>query len=168
MLYIILLFPMLLMPQEEIEKKGSDPLQNAIKTDTVEINKLLNRSLQLRNTNPDSSIILARQAIELSDAIKHQPGKALGFKHIGAVYYDRGDYQDALDYFTRSLRVFEIQKDTSGISNLQNNIGSVHNSIGDYPTALEYFINSLRNGEIAEDSLRIGTALLNIGTVYSE
>ncbi|MGB5316529.1 MAG: adenylate/guanylate cyclase domain-containing protein [Robiginitalea sp.] len=168
LLYIILLFPMLLMPQEEIEKKGSDPLQNAIKTDTVEINKLLNRSLQLRNTNPDSSIILARQAIELSDAIKHQPGKALGFKHIGAVYYDRGDYQDALDYFTRSLRVFEIQKDTSGISNLQNNIGSVHNSIGDYPTALEYFINSLRNGEIAEDSLRIGTALLNIGTVYSE
>ena len=168
LLYIILLIPMLLMPQEEIEKMGSDPLQNAIKTDTVEINQLLNRSLQLRNTNPDSSIILARQAIELSDAIKHQPGKALGFKHIGAVYYDRGDYQDALDYFTRSLRVFEIQKDTSGISNLQNNIGSVHNSIGDYPTALEYFINSLRNGEIAEDSLRIGTALLNIGTVYSE
>ena len=168
LLYIILLVPMLLMSQQQIEKKGSDPLQNAIKTDSVEVEQLLKKSEQLRNTNPDSSIILAKQAMELADGIKYQPGKAKGFKWIGAVYYDRGDYQEALDNFTRSLRIFEIQKDTSMISNLQNNIGSVHNSIGDYPTALKFFINSLRNGEIAKDSLRIGTALLNIGTVYSE
>ena len=84
------------------------------------------------------------------------------------VFYDKGEYQNALDYFTRSLRIFEKERDTSGISNLQNNIGSVHNSIGDHPKALEYFLNSLRNGEVVNDSLRIGTALLNIGTAYSE
>ena len=167
-LYGLLLIPSLMMSQEQIEKKGSDPLQNTVQTDSVEVEQLLEKSEQLRFSNPDSSMILAKQAMDLADRIKYQRGKAYGFKWIGSVYYDRGDFPKALDNFTRSLRIFENEKDTLGISNLQSNIGSVHNSIGDYPTALEYFINSLRNAEIVKDSMRIGTALVNIGTVYSE
>ena len=167
-LLALLFFCAFLGAQDQIRKEGSDPLQGKVQTDSAEVDGLLEKSEQLRNTQPDSSILFSRRAIELSDDIPYESAKALGFKNIGIVYYDKGEYQNALDYFTRSLRIFEIEKDTSGISNLQNNIGSVYNSIGDYPNALEFFIKSLRNAEVVKDSLRIGTALLNIGTAYSE
>lgn len=154
--------------QDQIQKEGSDPLQGRVQTDSVQVDEFLKSSGEYRYSNPDSSILLARRAIELSDDINYEAGKAKGFKNIGIVNYDKGDYQEALDYFTRSLRIFEKEKDTLGISNLQNNIGSVYRSVGDYPKALDFFLNSLRNGEIVKDSIRIGTAYINIGTAYSE
>ena len=167
LLYIILLFPMLLMPQEEIEKKGSDPLQNAIKTDSTAVNALLEKSEALRFQNPDSAIILARRAIELSDNIDFEVAKAEGFKLIGLIYTDRNNFGDGMDYFNRSLAVYRKEKDTSGISAIQNNIGSVYQTMGDNPKALELFMESLKNAEVVNDPKRIGTAYVNIGTVYS-
>jgi class 3 adenylate cyclase/Tfp pilus assembly protein PilF len=168
LIWVLACIPLMLSAQEEIKKKGSDPLQGLVQTDSAEVDTLLKRSNELRYANPDSSILLSRRAVELSDGINYETGKAFGFKNIGIVYYDKGDYEEALAFFTRSLRIFEKERDTFGISNLQNNIGSVYRSVGDYPKALDYFLNSLRNGEVVQDSLRIGTAYVNIGTAYSE
>ncbi|MBC2839544.1 adenylate/guanylate cyclase domain-containing protein [Robiginitalea sp. SC105] len=117
-------------------------------------------------TNPDSSITLAIRALDLSNVIDYEIGKAKGFKSIGVVNYYRSNFSEALDYFNRSLLVYEKENDTLGISNIQSNIGSVYQTTGDDPNALKLFMESLRNAEIVNDSLRIGTAYVNIGTVY--
>ena len=75
-LFGLLIVPSLLMSQEEIEKMGSDPLQNAIRTDSSEVNALLKKSEDLRFSNPDSAVILARRAIELADNINFEVAKA--------------------------------------------------------------------------------------------
>ncbi len=155
------------MSQEQIDKIGSDPLQNAIRTDSSEVNALLKKSEELRFSEPDSAVILARRAIELADNIDFELAKALGFKLIGLVYGDRNSFGDAMDYFNRSLAVYRKEKDTSGISNLQSNIGSVYQTTGDDPKALEFFMESLKNAQVVNDPLRIGTAYVNMGTVYS-
>jgi class 3 adenylate cyclase len=161
------LCPISVAAQEQIKRSGSDPLQNMTQTDSTEVEALLNQSDGLRFPNPDSSIILARRAIELSDDINYEIGKAKGFKNIGLVYSDRNNFSDALDYFNRSLNVYSKEKDTLGISSIQNNIGGVHQTMGNNPMALNYFLESLRNAEIVDDPLRIGTAYVNLGTVYS-
>ncbi|MDM9632258.1 adenylate/guanylate cyclase domain-containing protein [Robiginitalea aurantiaca] len=166
-LFSMVFFSIFVSAQEQIEKRGSDPMQNKIRTDSTEVNALLNQSEGQRFSNPDSSIILARQAIELSEDINFEVGKARGFKNIGLVYGDKNDFGDALDYFNRSLAVYKKELDTAGISAIQNNIGSVHQTMGDNPKALQFFMQSLRNAEVVQDPLRIGTAFVNLGTVYS-
>jgi class 3 adenylate cyclase/tetratricopeptide (TPR) repeat protein len=159
---------MLLMPQEQIEKRGSDPLQGKVQADSSKVQALLKTSEDVRGSNPDSAILLSRQAIELADDVGYEVGKAEGFKNIGNINFDQGNFEEALVYYNRALNVYQKESDTSGISNLQSNIGSVHKTLGDNPKALEYFIESLRNAQIVLDTKRIGTAYMNLGTVYQD
>lgn len=148
-------------------KKASPTPQKASQADSLEIQALLGRFNGFRGSDPDSAIYVSRRAMELAGETGFEAARAQGLKNIGIINFDKGSYQEALDYFNQSLAVYEREADTAGISNLQNNIGSVYQTIGDNPRALEYFINSLRNGEKVKDTLRMGTAYLNIGTVYS-
>lgn len=162
-----LLLPLFVLAQDQVPQKGSGTAQGERQTDSLKVQALLGQFNQFRGTNPDSAIYVSRKAVELAGESGFEAAKALGLKNIGIINFDKGSYQEALDYFNQSLEVYEKEADTVGISNLQNNIGSVYQTIGDNPRALQYFINSLRNGEKVEDSLRMGTAYLNIGTVYS-
>jgi class 3 adenylate cyclase/tetratricopeptide (TPR) repeat protein len=159
--------PLLLRSQDKVLKGGPKGSGEAQQADSLEIRALLGQFNRLRGSNPDSAIYVSRKAMELAGQLGFEAAKAEGLKNIGIINFDKGSYQEALDYFNQSLAVYEMETDTVGISNLQNNIGSVYQTIGDNPRALEFFINSLRNGEKVEDTLRMGTAYLNIGTVYS-
>ena len=164
------LLPCLSNAQDGKQENDSNPLEGRIKTDTSEINALLKKSENFRYPNPDSAVILARQAIELSNEVDYEVGKALGFKMLGLVYSDRTQFSEALEYFNFALIVYQEEKDTLGISSIQNNIGAVYNTSGNSLKALDLYFESLRNAESAKDSkaksLRVGTAYFNIGSVY--
>ena len=168
LLFGAFMLPAHLKAQEAIQKKGSDQPRKYNQADTVRIRSLLEQSESVRSINPDSSILFAQRAVELSGDVGYDNGKALGFKNIGNVNFDRGNLQDALDYYNRALKVYETMSDTLGISNLQSNLGSVYANLGDAPKALDFYIKSLRNAQSLSDTLRIGTAYMNLGTVYQE
>ncbi|MDG1572027.1 adenylate/guanylate cyclase domain-containing protein [Robiginitalea sp. M366] len=149
------------------QKSRAEAPQEPTQTDTTQLRLLLQRFDALRFSEPDSALQISLEAIALSQAVGEPRSRARALKNAGTIHFDRGDYNDALDYYTRSLEAFEREQDTLGISNLQSNIGSVYQTIGDNPRALEYFINSLKNAEAVQNTMRIGTAYLNIGTAYS-
>ena len=164
----VFLLPGLLKAQQAKQQEGSDQPRKYNEADTVRIRSLLKQSEDFRSINPDSSILFAQRAVELSGDVSYDYGKAEGFKYIGNINFDRGNLQNALDYYNRALKVYETMADTSGISNLQSNLGSVYANLGDNPKALDFFIKSLRNAQSLSDTLRIGTAYMNLGTVYQD
>lgn len=166
LLVLFMFFPWFVAAQEEIEKRGSDPLQDTQPLDSTAVQQLLGRSESLQYSDPDSAIVVARRAILLSDDANYEIGKAKGFNIIGGIYYYQSDYARASDYFNRALRVYEKENDTTGISQIQNNLGSVYADLGDDPKALEFYIKSLRNAEVVNDIKRMGTAHMNLGTIY--
>ena len=168
LLLLCMLFPLIVGAQERIEKRGSDPLQGQQPLDTARIQALLRKSESLQNTNPDSAIIVARKAIELSDDVSFEIGKAKGFNIIGGVYYYQSEFEKANENFNLALKVFEKEGDTIGISQQQNNLGSVYADLGDAPKALDYYIKSLRNAQAVNDAKRMGTAHMNLGTIYQD
>ena len=135
--------------------------------DSNKVNTLLDISALSLTSNPDSAAVYAQDAIELAESVDFKKGVGYGFKNIGIIYYNKGDFDEALNYWGKSLEAFKEIDFKLGISNIQSNIGAVHQTQGDDPKALEYFINSLRNAELVNDTVRIATANLNIGTVYS-
>ncbi|MGI9546741.1 MAG: adenylate/guanylate cyclase domain-containing protein [Flavobacteriaceae bacterium] len=166
MLIFFILLPLLAYNQSS----KLDSLKLLLSTqsdDSVKVNTLLEASSLLLTAQPDSATIFAQDAIDLAEAINYKKGVGYGFKNIGIIYYHKGDFDDAITYWNRSLKAFEEIDFKLGISNIQSNIGAIYQTKGDDPRALEYFINSLRNAELVKDTVRIATANLNVGTVYS-
>ena len=63
--------------------------------------------------------------------------------NIGNVHSNKGDYDKALDYYGRSLKIKEEIGDKAGIGYSLNSIGIVHANKGDYKKAEEYLEKSL-------------------------
>ena len=146
-------------------QKPIDGLTNDADTSTV--NKLLQLSKEKLGTAPDSSISIALQAVQIADLIDFQKGKALALKNVGLGYYYQGKYLETLDYWTRSLHLFESMKDETGIANLLSNIGAVYNDQGDDVRGLEYGLKSLSISEKLGDKFRILSALNLVANIYN-
>ena len=54
------------------------------------------------------------------------------------MYRNKGDYEKALYFLNRSLKIFKEIGDNRGIGITLNNIGSVYLFKGDLDTALDY------------------------------
>jgi tetratricopeptide (TPR) repeat protein len=88
--------------------------------------------------------------------------------NIGIVHADKGEYDKALEYYDKSLKIEEELGDKRGMGDTLNNIGIVHLNKGEYDTALEYYDKSLKIQEERGDKDGMGYSLNNIGLVHSE
>ncbi len=135
--------------------------------DSTKVNLFLEIASKLYASEPDSSMVYSRKAIDLATDIEFQKGLAYAHKNMGLAYYMKGEFLDVLRHWETSLSIFEEINDENGVSNLLSNLGAVYQTKGDDPTALDYFIRSAKIAEEIQDSLRLGTVYLNIGGVYS-
>jgi len=134
--------------------------------DTASVNRLLQLSKDYLNKNPDSTILLAQEAVTLAEKIGFGEGRAAALKNVGLGYYYQGKYLETLDHWTQSLKAFEELGDENGIANLLNNIGAVYADQGDDSKALDYSLRSLRISEKLGDKLRILSALNTVANIY--
>ena len=134
--------------------------------DTATVNQLLQLSKEKLSTSPDSTVIIASNALEIAEKIEYEKGEALALKNIGNGYYFQGKNAEALDYWNKSLEIYERLQDQIGISNLLNNIASVYNDQGDDVKALKFGLRALTIAEKIGDNQRILSALNTVANIY--
>lgn len=86
---------------------------------------------------------------------------------IALCYWSLGDYDLALNYNLKSLRIREGFNDMSQISVSLNNIGLVYLSLKDYQNAIDYFSKSLKTKIDNEIVWDIEVSRYNIGVCYN-
>lgn len=138
-----------------------------IPADTSRVMALLDLSGRLARISPAEAIAYGHEAMELSEKLSFERGRAYSLKSIGMGYYFEGNYIEVLVYWQQSLEAFQAAGDKLGVANMLNNLGAVHFTQGDDNKAVEYYLESLRVSEEIGDKLRIATALVNIGAVYN-
>jgi class 3 adenylate cyclase/tetratricopeptide (TPR) repeat protein len=152
-----------------VEGQGSTLAQ--FDRDTAQVVELLAQSEQFYGSNPDSAIILAEKALDLSREAGYPVGRAYALKNIGIAHYLKSDYPNTLDSWNQSLAIFQSISDKKGEANILGNIGGVYAEIGDFPKSLDYHLRSLKIAEeIENDEARLfrkASAYINIGVVYS-
>ncbi len=85
---------------------------------------------------------------------------------IGVVYYNRGFYAKALNYYSHALKISEdINHKPFQAANI-GNIGSIYLYQGDYATSLAYYLKALKIHEETGDKKNQAGNLGNIGGVY--
>jgi tetratricopeptide (TPR) repeat protein len=112
----------------------------------------------------NSLIIRTDSNGEIISTCKKYKGKALS--NIGVIYYDQGNYPEALKNYFASLKIMEEIADKKGIASAFNNIGIIYDEQGNYSEALKNYSASLKIKKEIGDNKGIASAHNNLGVVY--
>lgn len=117
-------------------------------------------------SQPDSAFYFAQLGYDFAKEkeLKDQMAKILNI--MGVSFYVQGNYANAIDYYTRSLNIWEDIGNKNGISSSLNNIGLVYDEQGDYASAIDYYTRSLFIYEEIGDKKGVSISLNNIGLIY--
>jgi tetratricopeptide (TPR) repeat protein len=71
--------------------------------------------------------------------------KAPIYNQLGWVKYERGEYEEAIRFYEKSIKIEEKCKPLNhqNLANSYNNIGVVYDKMGEYPKALSYYEKAL-------------------------
>jgi len=120
------------------------------------------------NTNPDSGIIFAKHALDLSVRLNWEKGIAVANYDLGINYQAKADYYMAHQYNLKALTIYEKLGNKRSIAAILSSIASVYQLQGNYTKALEYHLKALTSMEELGDMRSQAIILDHIGTLYKE
>ncbi len=136
------------------------------KEDTNKVNILRSLSYTYADIAPDEGIKYGEQGYALAKKLDWERGQAVTLLALGLNYNAITSYPKALDYYKRSLKIFEAIKEHGAIATLLRNLANVNLATGNYAEALEYYLKALKIFEELGDKLGTARTLGNIGNLY--
>lgn len=117
-------------------------------------------------SQPDSAFFFAQLAYDFASimGLKNDMAGALSIQ--AGSFYVRSDFNKAIEYYQRCLKIFEEISNKKGMSKTLNNIGVMYSNLGDFPKAMGYHQRSLRMKEEIADTNGMAGAMNNIGLIY--
>ena len=119
-------------------------------------------------TQPDSAFYFGQLQYDLAERTGHKKWMASALNVQGKSFYEKNDYDLALSYYRKSLKINEEIGDKRRIANSYNNIGLIYRKQGNYEKALEYFLKSLAIKKELGDKKGMGASYNTIGVIYQE
>lgn len=92
-------------------------------------------------------------------------GLAKTYGSMGIVFSEQSNYAKALQFYLKSVKIYEELEDESKCSKIYNNIGVVYKSQDSDFKALEYFIKAQKIQDKLKD-VNVGITLTNIANIY--
>lgn len=128
--------------------------------------RLLEQSWQNRNTNPDSCIYYADEALKLISRNNYSNyySQALNYKGLG--YRTKVDYDKSLDLFKQALVSAVEQDDSIQMAYSHNNIGGIYRLKSAYFQAIKHILQARSIFLALDDSEGIGFCDINLGVLY--
>src|SRR5262245_28285805 len=111
-------------------------------TDSARADLLNEIAAKYKNESLDTTLLFARQALELSQSIGYLSGQGFAHKNLGSVYYLRGDNIEAVNSWKAATDAFRQTGNDSLVAVLNGNLGAVYYNQGDESTALDYYIKA--------------------------
>lgn len=93
-------------------------------------------------------------------------GLARAYGSIGFVFMEQSNYDKALQFNFKALKIYEETKDLQKLARIYNNLGVIYKSQNDTFKALLYYDKCLKIQEKLHDNNKIGITYNNIGLVY--
>ncbi|WP_420319141.1 tetratricopeptide repeat protein [Ekhidna sp.] len=155
-----------LIAQDNIEEL-IDVIENS--SDLIRKVEAMNElSYIIRNSNPDSSILLSVQAEQLARSMNYPLGEADAIMNRGIGHTSLGEYYPALQEFMVALKMYEDLNNKNSQAKILNNIGRAYNFIGDTKLALNYYEQAAKLYDELNNKARQGVLLNNIGHIHKQ
>ncbi|MEA2104292.1 MAG: tetratricopeptide repeat protein, partial [Candidatus Cloacimonadota bacterium] len=154
-------------PAEKLDSLESmvESYKSAQIVDTNRVKALNELAYLYRNTNPEKMRNCLDNALSFSEQLNYILGIAEGNRMLGLWFKVRGNYDKALEFYLKGLKIFTELDDKYGMAETINNIGNIYKRNKDYKKAMEFFVRS-RDIKLEINNLRgLGISYTNIGIV---
>ncbi|MCF7792798.1 MAG: tetratricopeptide repeat protein [Candidatus Cloacimonetes bacterium] len=145
-----------------------DSLKSVLKTaegrERVDILHLIAQTLSSSDIEEAKKYIA--EAEQLSRELDYQIGLAETWNIRGQIAYRKGDYEAALENYTKSLKIFESLDHKKGMSKIYNNLGLISINLGKFEEARDYQLASIEIKKQLDDWNGISSSLTNLGLIY--
>lgn len=136
--------------------------------DTTQIKLLLDQAWTSMYTNPDSTLLLGQQALELSQSGPLPAWQAKSMNLIAISYWVTTEYDSALHWLDQTKEVYLQSNDSSGLASTYNNYGLFYSSMGYFELALANYMLAKPLIEDHLPSIKHITFYNNIANIYQE
>jgi len=116
---------------------------------------------------PEKSSKLYKQSLSEAFKINSNAGKAALFHTNGTLFYYQSQFDSALLYFEKALKIRTEIKDDKGILKSTSNIGSIYYMLGDHKKALIYYEIGLKKEAALNYPEGEYISINNLGYIYS-
>ncbi|HMQ47511.1 MAG TPA: tetratricopeptide repeat protein [Saprospiraceae bacterium] len=121
-------------------------------------------NLYLNNT--DSALFWATEGYRYAQKMQNSRLEAIALSTTGVVYYYRGDFDKAFEYYFQALETAEKGGHSKSVSTILGNIGMLYGERKEHKRALDYLLKALEHKKELRDSFGIARNLVNIGMTY--
>jgi len=170
--YSFTLFILIIFALNYLNVRASRPADDSLElkisaaTGLEKIDLLLSLSEGYLFQNPNKTLELAENAMELAIAANDLLRQAHAVYLIGDGYRQTGENVKAFNYFIKAEKIYVQISDKKGIAKSSNSIGRIYRVLGNYSEALEYQLTALNTYEELGDKTGMASSLVNTGIIY--
>jgi tetratricopeptide (TPR) repeat protein/DNA-binding CsgD family transcriptional regulator len=137
----------------------------AVKEDTASVNKLLHTSSDLFRKDNAQSLLLAKQALQISKKINYNTGIAKSYYAIGNTNNIFAQLDLAKESYKEALVYAKKASDSSVMQLCYTSLGIIHSKLDDYETAIDYYQQSVALNEALYDDIQLSKSYNGISMV---
>ncbi|ALJ06086.1 hypothetical protein APS56_13510 [Pseudalgibacter alginicilyticus] len=126
-------------------------------------------SWEFKNSQVDSALYYAKQALYVAKHIRSEKGIASAYNTLASSFEAASKLDSAETYHQKSLEIKNKIQDTIGTADSYTNLGIIEDLKGNYDLALKNYFKALIIYEKhSKDFEKVPTVLVNIGIVYKK
>jgi tetratricopeptide (TPR) repeat protein len=167
--YLISLFCFLGSLVNGQDVRALDSLNTAFQkadTDSTKIKIKVELGYKWRFTNPDSTLILMKEALKISEKSDDEFWHAKALSATGFAYASVADYDEAIKKYQEAIKIFESLGKEFHVAKTEINLGVSYASKSNFTKALEIYYKALGTLESLKENKVKAIVLGNIGTIH--
>ena len=133
--------------------------------DTERVNQIYQQGFNLRNADIELAFQYAtvcEQEAKKSDSKKHI---AKSYNLLGVLFFKKSDYESAIIYQTKALKINQAIYYATGCGINQINLGNIYAELTYYNQAESYYLQALKTYNALNNKLQLTRCLINIGAL---
>ncbi len=121
---------------------------------------------KLRYAYPDSALEFYRLAFDLASKNKNELDIADAYNAIGSIWAIKHNYDSAMYYSTKGMKIHERLKNEPGIAKSLNSLGLIELQKDNLEPAKKYLLSAVEKGVELNDSTLLSKAYNNLGLLF--
>ncbi|MFY0608046.1 MAG: tetratricopeptide repeat protein [Cyclobacteriaceae bacterium] len=131
-----------------------------------QVEQLLNDAYEVRISDLKQSVMLAEQALEISNSLDDSNLIAQCFSKLSLFHMIQGHYELCMEYGEKAIGLFKVTRNLQGIADAKYSIAGVHYKTDNFHLGLIYLIDCLEIYRNLEDYHNQARVQKSIGTIY--
>jgi tetratricopeptide (TPR) repeat protein len=167
--YLIILFCFLGSLVCAQDLRALDSLNAAFKkagSDSTKIKIKVELGYKWKFVNPDSTLILMKEALAISEKAGDEFWHAKALSATGFAYASVADYDEAIKKYQEAIKIFESLDKSFHTAKTEINLGVSYASKSNFTKALEVYYKALGTLEELKENKVKAIVLGNIGTIH--